>query len=155
LSNRPYNIGLPNPGWAAANYNNAIDLPTAGTTIADALSKLTGKFNQIGDITNGKIESKEVVEYSNGYIVPKSILNLRTGEIVLRTVAKGFSLGPTMLAMSTAYDNVFIVNTNDEHYCTVNAQVSPTSAMTIANNDWTMLTGVNIHGVTNPNINTQ
>ena len=51
------NAHLPE-GWAPKQITSNIALPTVGDNIDDAVAKIVGKLEQIGDISNGMVQSK-------------------------------------------------------------------------------------------------
>lgn len=64
--------------WAPKDYTGTVADVAAGDTLDEAFAKAQAKFNQIGDITNGRIVSKGTVV---GSTTPRTAINLATGAI--------------------------------------------------------------------------
>lgn len=67
--------------WQPDPYTAEIKLPLAGDNYSAVIAKLSGKFNQIGNISNGVIESKN----TNADNQARTIINLNSAKIDLRS----------------------------------------------------------------------
>lgn len=65
--------------WEPLPYDEDIPDVAPGDTLDEAFAKAIGKLNQIGDISNGKIESKERTVRAGETSVPVTVLDLENG----------------------------------------------------------------------------
>lgn len=68
-------------GWTPDDYRHEINQVEDSDTIDEAFAKLAGKFDQIGFIENGLIESRK--RAISDYDIPRTEINLEDGEIVI------------------------------------------------------------------------
>lgn len=68
-------------GWTPDNYRHEIDQVEDSDTIDEAFAKLAGKFDQIGFIEDGVIESRQRAVSEYGWDVARTEIDLGRGEI--------------------------------------------------------------------------
>lgn len=71
-------------------YNNAVGLPSAGDTFEEAFAKAVAKLNQIGDIDNGEIKSKRMIDGST--TTPITQLSMAQGGLHFNAPQNEFSI---------------------------------------------------------------
>lgn len=79
LRNAIYAITI-GDNFTPQDYTGNVQLPEAKDRLYAALQKIVGKFNQIGDITNGVIKSKKTI--SSSTTTPVSQIDLANGKII-------------------------------------------------------------------------
>lgn len=126
--------------WVPMPYTEEISDVTAGDNFPDAFSKLQGKFNQIGKLSNGKIESRSVTSQSTPK--PLMTLNLAQGMIELRS-SDGNSVVTLSTQSSLAYRGIRIDNTSTNK--STNATESGLFSNACAETMFPASTGIN-HG---------
>lgn len=67
------------PNWAPKDYTGAISDVAGGDSLDEAFAKAIGKLNQIGDISNGLVQSKATVDGST--YTRRTQLNLGNGSL--------------------------------------------------------------------------
>lgn len=67
------------PDWAPKDYTGVIADVAGGDSLDEAFAKAIGKLNQIGDISNGQIQSKATVNGST--YTRRTLLNLLNGSL--------------------------------------------------------------------------
>lgn len=67
------------PGWAPKDYAGTISDVAGGDSLDEAFAKAIGKLNQIGDISNGRIQSKATVDGST--YTRRTTLDLANGSL--------------------------------------------------------------------------
>lgn len=92
--------------WQPDPYTAEIKLPLAGDNYSAVIAKLSGKFNQIGNISNGVIESKNTNEDNQA----RTTINLNSAKIDLRS---SHSSGNTSQKFATLeYDSLTLASSN-------------------------------------------
>lgn len=113
LRNAIYAITI-GDNFTPQDYTGNVQLPEAKDRLYVALQKIVGKFNQIGDITNGVIKSKAV----NSLNTPITQLSLQSGSLKFansyNTNNATFSTNGIVLGNSS--ENFFEVNSSRFNY---------------------------------------
>lgn len=113
LRNAIYAITI-GDNFTPQDYSGNVQLPEAKDRLYVALQKIVGKFNQIGDITNGVIKSKAV----NSSNTPITQLSLQSGSLKFansyNTNKATFSTNEIVLGNSS--ENFFEVNSSRFNY---------------------------------------
>lgn len=69
--------------FKSKDYNVSVGLPSANDTLEEAFAKAVAKLNQIGDISNGQINSKAELTGSSG--TPVTSFGLSQGQLIFNT----------------------------------------------------------------------
>lgn len=75
------------PRWAPKDYEGIIADVAGGDSLDEAFAKAIGKLNQIGDISNGLIQSKAIVDGST--YTRRTQLNLYSGSLIFNRDVTG------------------------------------------------------------------
>ena len=93
-------------GWSVTDYTTDIpNVAQVGDYFPDVASKVAGKFDQIGDITNGVIVSKQKIDTPLTVKDPRTELNLQDGfiEFTPDDVAPASNVGKARFGLNGLY----------------------------------------------------
>lgn len=80
--------------WEPKDYTTTVEDIAAGDTFDDAFAKAVAKLNQLGDITNGQLSSKQTVNGST--TTRRTVFNLMYGRLTFNRDASGAVNGNTV-----------------------------------------------------------
>lgn len=80
--------------WEPKDYTTTVEDVAAGDTFDDAFAKAVAKLNQLGDITNGQLSSKQTV--SGSTTLRRTVFNLMYGRLTFNRDASGAVNGNTV-----------------------------------------------------------
>lgn len=80
--------------WEPKDYTTTVEDVAAGDTFDDAFAKAVAKLNQLGDITNGQLSSKQTVNGST--TTRRTVFNLAYGRLTFNRDASGAVNGNTV-----------------------------------------------------------
>lgn len=80
--------------WEPKDYTTTVEDVAAGDTFDDAFAKAVAKLNQLGDITNGQLSSKQTV--SGSTTVRRTVFNLMSGRLTFNRDMSGAVNGNTV-----------------------------------------------------------
>lgn len=80
--------------WEPKDYTTTVEDVAAGDTFDDAFAKAVAKLNQLGDITNGQLSSKQTVNGST--TTRRTVFNLMYGRLTFNRDASGAVNGNTV-----------------------------------------------------------
>ena len=92
--------------WEPKDYTTTVEDVAAGDTFDDAFAKAVAKLNQLGDITNGQLSSKQTV--SGSTTLRRTVFNLMYGRLTFNRDASGAVNGNTVQIDSS--DGIYINN---------------------------------------------
>lgn len=92
--------------WEPKDYTTTVEDVAAGDTFDDAFAKAVAKLNQLGDITNGQLSSKQTVNGST--TTRRTVFNLAYGRLTFNRDASGAVNGNTVQIDSS--DGIYINN---------------------------------------------
>lgn len=92
--------------WEPKDYTTTVEDVAAGDTFDDAFAKAVAKLNQLGDITNGQLSSKQTV--SGSTTLRRTVFNLMHGRLTFNRDASGTVNGNTVQIDSS--DGIYINN---------------------------------------------
>lgn len=92
--------------WEPKDYTSTVEDVAAGDTFDDAFAKAVAKLNQLGDITNGQLSSKQTVNGST--TTRRTVFNLAYGRLTFNRDASGAVNGNTVQIDSS--DGIYINN---------------------------------------------
>lgn len=98
------NAHLPE-GWAPKQITSNIPLPAVGDNIDDAVAKIVGKLEQIGDISNGLIKSKNTY---NGN--PRTQIDLGTNSLRFQSGGSQMDLDNTRMRLQSGSSQLYLGN---------------------------------------------
>ena len=99
------------------DYKTSVELPSANDTFEEAFAKAVAKLNQIGDISNGKISSKQRSTTSSNK--PVTVLDLRNGLLEFSSGGDSMSLSKNSMYLQNS-DSVFFTLNNSKFQYTIN-----------------------------------
>lgn len=92
--------------WEPKDYTTTVEDVAAGDTFDDAFAKAVAKLNQLGDITNGQLSSKQTVNGST--TTRRTVFNLMYGRLTFNRDVSGAVNGNTVQIDSS--DGIYINN---------------------------------------------
>lgn len=92
--------------WEPKDYTTTVEDVAAGDTFDDAFAKAVAKLNQLGDITNGQLSSKQTVNGST--TTRRTVFNLMHGRLTFNRDVSGAVNGNTVQIDSP--DGIYINN---------------------------------------------
>ena len=92
--------------WEPKDYTTTVEDVAAGDTFDDAFAKAVAKLNQLGDITNGQLSSKQTV--SGSTTLRRTVFNLMYGRLTFNRDTSGAVNGNTVQIDSS--DGIYINN---------------------------------------------
>lgn len=99
------------------DYKTSVGLPSANDTLEEAFAKAAAKLNQIGDISDGKISSKQHSTTSSNK--PVTVLDLRNGSLGFSSGGDSMSLSKSSMYLQNG-DSFFFELNNSKFQYTIN-----------------------------------
>lgn len=99
------------------DYKTSVELPSAKDTLEEAFAKAVAKFNQIGDISDGKISSKQRSTTSSNK--PVTVLDLRNGSLEFSSGGNSMSLSKNSMYLRNK-NNIFFTLSDSKFEYTIN-----------------------------------
>lgn len=99
------------------DYKTSVELPSADDSFEEAFAKAVAKFNQIGDISDGKISSKQRSTTSSNK--PVTVLDLRNGSLEFNSGDNSMSLSKSSISLKDS-DRVFFLLNDSKFEYTIN-----------------------------------
>lgn len=92
--------------WEPKDYATTVEDVAAGDTFDDAFAKAVAKLNQLGDITNGQLSSKQTV--SGSTTIRRTVFNLMYGRLTFNRDTSG-AVNGNMVQIDSS-DGIYINN---------------------------------------------
>ena len=99
------------------DYKTSVELPSADDSFEEAFAKAVAKLNQIGDISDGKISSKQRSTTSSNK--PVTVLDLRNGSLEFNSGDNSMSLSKSSISLKDS-DRVFFLLNDSKFEYTIN-----------------------------------